>query len=154
MTRMGQCGHFFARVGNGSGSTGLGARCGGAVLLGRLVEALEAGDEFFGEGFAGLGPEETAGDAAVFLDGEGEGEEHFDVLLDAAGGLGVVAELGVGFVVAAGLGVAVGVEEIVFEGVEHPGGVEAKVDADVAVLLVGGGVEVWCEAEDADCARF
>lgn len=48
-----------------------------------LVQALEAGNEFFGEGFAGLGPEEAAGDAAVFFDGEGEGEEHFDVLLDA-----------------------------------------------------------------------
>ena len=48
-----------------------------------LVEALEAGDEFFGEGFAGLGPEEAAGDAAVLFDGEGEGEELFDVLLNA-----------------------------------------------------------------------
>jgi hypothetical protein len=38
------------------------------------VDALEAGDEFFGEGLAGLGPEEPAADAAVFLDQEGEGE--------------------------------------------------------------------------------
>ena len=49
------------------------------------VEALEAGDQLFGEGFAGLGPEEAAGDAAVLLDGEGEGEELFNVLLDAFG---------------------------------------------------------------------
>jgi hypothetical protein len=33
-----------------------------------LVEALQAGDEFFGEGFAGFGPEEAAGDAAVLFD--------------------------------------------------------------------------------------
>jgi hypothetical protein len=43
------------------------------------VEALEAGDESFGEGFTGLGPEEAAGNAAVLLNGEGEGEELFDV---------------------------------------------------------------------------
>ena len=51
------------------------------------VEALEASDEFFGEGFAGLGPEKAAGDAAVFFDGEREGEELLDVLLDALGGV-------------------------------------------------------------------
>lgn len=33
-----------------------------------LIEALEAGDQFFCEGFAGLGPEESAGDAAVLFD--------------------------------------------------------------------------------------
>ena len=64
------------------------------MRLGRLVEALEAGDEFFGEGFAGLGPQEATRDAAVLLDGEGEGEEFFDVLLDALGG--VLVELVVG----------------------------------------------------------
>jgi hypothetical protein len=37
------------------------------------VDALEAVDELLGEGFAGLGPEETAADAAVFFDREGEG---------------------------------------------------------------------------------
>ena len=58
-----------------------------------LVEALEAGDEFFGQGFAGLGPEEAGGDAAVFFDGKGEGQEHFDVFLDIAGGF---AEAGFG----------------------------------------------------------
>ena len=58
-------------------------------------------------------------------------------MLDAAGGLFVVAELGVSFVVGVGVRVSVGVEAIVFEGVEYPGGVEAEVDADVAVLLVG-----------------
>ena len=54
-----------------------------------LGEALELGDEFFGEGFAGFGPKEARGDPAVFLDGEGEGEEHFDVAADV---LGVFAE--------------------------------------------------------------
>jgi hypothetical protein len=51
------------------------------------VEALEAGNEFFGERFAGLGPEEAAGDAAVLFYGEGEGEELFNVLLNAFGGV-------------------------------------------------------------------
>ena len=60
--------------------------------------------------------------------------------------VGVVIGVGVG------VGVAVGVEAIVFEGVEYPGGVEAEVDANVAVLLVGGGVEVGAEADDADGA--
>ena len=123
-----------------------------------LVEALEAGDEFFCERFAGFGPEEAAGDVAVFLDGEGEGEEHFDVLLDALDGLLVVAELGVSFVVA-GVGVAVVFEAIVFEDgwierVKDPGGVEAEVDADVAVLFEAGVVEAGAEAEDADGAGF
>src|ERR1700744_5856633 len=94
------------------------------------VEALEAGDEFFGEGFAGLGPEEAAGDAAVLFDGEGEGEELLDVLLDALGGFGV--------------------ERFFFSTFEGPGSVEAEVDADVAVLLVGAEVEVGAEADDAD----
>ena len=62
-----------------------------AVMAGGLllasVEALEAGDKFFGEGFAGLGPEEAAGDAAVLFYGEGEGEELFNVLLNAFGGV-------------------------------------------------------------------
>ena len=100
---------------------------------------MEAGDEFFGEGFAGLSPEEAAGDAAVFFHGEGEGEEHFDVLLDAL--------LGEGFEVGGGL---VGGE--VFEGdvVEDPWRVESEVDADVAVLLKGGVVEAGAEAEEAD----
>src|SRR5215469_187905 len=93
------------------------------------VEALEAGDELFGEGLAGLGPEEAAGDTAVLLDRESEGEEHLDVLLDA---------------LLCGL-----VEVCVVEGVVHdPRGVEAEVDSDVAVLFVGGLVELWAEAED------
>ena len=96
----------------------------------RLVDALEAVDEFLGEGFAGFGPEEAAADAAVFFDGEGEGEEHFDVLLNVFGG---------GFV-----------ELFVFEGFGEPGGVEAEVDADVAVLFEAGVVELGAEAEDAD----
>ena len=50
------------------------------------VDALEAVDELLGEGFAGFGPEKTAADAAVFFDGEGEGEEHLDVLLNVFGG--------------------------------------------------------------------
>jgi len=101
------------------------------MLYGReLVEALQAVDELLGEGFAGLGPEEAAADIAVFFDGEGEGEEHFNVLLDVFGG--------------------VGVEVFFVEGVGEPGGVEAEVDADVAVLLVTGIVEAGPEAEDAD----
>jgi hypothetical protein len=92
-----------------------------------LVDALEAVDELLGEGLAGLGPEQAAGDAAVLLDGEGEGEQHLDVFLDVAGG-GLV-ELGV---------------------FQKPGGVEAEVDADVAVLVEAGVVELGAEAEDAD----
>ena len=95
-----------------------------------LVDALEAVDEFLGQRLAGFGPEEAAADAAVFLDGEGEGEEHLDVLLDVFGG---------------GL-----VELIVFEGLGEPGGVEAEVDADVAVLFEAGVVELRAEADDAD----
>ena len=96
----------------------------------RSVEALETGDEFFGERFAGFGPEEAAGNAAVFFDGEGEGEELFDVLLDAF--------------------LRVLVERFVFCAFEGPGRVEAEVDADVAVLFVGAEVEVGAEADDAD----
>lgn len=59
-----------------------------------LVEALEAGDEFLSEGFAGFGPEEAGGDAAVFFDGEGEGEEELDVFLDV--GCGVIEGGGAG----------------------------------------------------------
>lgn len=40
-----------------------------------LVKALKAGYEAFGEGFSGLVPEEAAGNAAVFFDGESEGQE-------------------------------------------------------------------------------
>jgi len=56
-------------------------------LVQGLVDALEAGDEFLGEGFAGLGPEQARGDAAVLLDEQGKGEELFDVLLDVELGL-------------------------------------------------------------------
>jgi hypothetical protein len=96
----------------------------------RLVDVLETGDEFFGEGFAGLGPEEAAGDAAVFLDQEGEREELFDILLNV-----FLGEF---------------VEGVVFEGFEDPWSVEAEVDEDVAVLLEAGGVEGGAEAEEAD----
>ena len=92
-----------------------------------LVDALEAVDEFLREGLAGLCPEEAAGDAAVLLDGEGEGEQHLDVFLDVAGG-GLV-ELGV---------------------LEEPRGIEAEVDADVAVLIEAGIVELGAETQDAD----
>jgi hypothetical protein len=74
-----------------------------------LVDALEAGDEFFGEGFAGLGPEQARGDAAVLLDEQGEGEELFDVLLDVE--LGLLVE---------GL--------VVLRQIEDPGRIEAEVD--------------------------
>ena len=100
-------------------------------LVRSLCQALQAGDEFFGEGFAGFGPEKAAADVAVLLNQQGEGEEFFDVLLDAGGG--------------------VLVEVFVFE---DPGGVEAEVDADVAVLFVAGGVEGGAEAGDADGGRF
>src|SRR5208283_4771172 len=105
----------------------------------KLVDSLEARDELFGEGLAGLGPEEAAADGAVFLHQEGEGEEFFDVLLD---------------VDLRGL-----VEGLVFGGllrriggrwVRDPGGVDAEVDQEVAVLLVSGDVEARAEAEDAD----
>ena len=94
------------------------------------VDALEAVDELLGEGFAGFGPEEAAADAAVFFDREGEGQKHFDILLDVFGG--------------------VFVELLVGEGFGEPGGVEAEVDADVAVLFEAGVVELGAEAEDAD----
>jgi hypothetical protein len=42
------------------------------------------------------------------------------------------------------------VEGLVFEGFEDPGGVEAEVDQQVAVLLVAGDIEVGAEAEDVD----
>ena len=54
------------------------------------MHALEAGDEFFGEGLTGLGPQQAAGDPAVLLDQQGEGEQLFDVLLDV--GLGLLVE--------------------------------------------------------------
>ncbi len=66
----------------------------------------------------------------MFFDGEGEGEEFFDVLLDVPGG--------------------VFVEFFFVEGFGEPGGIEAEVDADVAVLLEAGVVELGAEAEDAD----
>ena len=124
--------------------------------MGRLVEALEAGDEFFGQGLAGLGPEEAAGDAAVFFDGEGEGEEGFDVALDVGGGVGFLVlvvgrgaeaeEVG-GFVVLFSLVIC-----FVFVFVEDPGVVGAEVYADLAILLEAGGVELRAEADDADGA--
>jgi hypothetical protein len=92
-----------------------------------LVDALEAVDEFLREGLAGLGPEEAAGDAAVLLYGEGEGQQHLDVFLDVAGG-GLV-ELGV-FADVAVL-VEAGVVEL---------GAEAE-DADGGGLLLPGGIE-------------
>ena len=95
-----------------------------------LVNALETVDELLGEGFAGFGPEETAADAAVFFDGEGKSQELLYVLLNVLGG--------------------VFVELFVVEGFGEPGGVEAEIDADVAVLLEAGVVELGAEAEDAD----
>ena len=83
-----------------------------------------------GQGFAGFGPEKAAGDAAVFFDGEGEGEKLFDVLLDVFGG--VLVQL------------------FFVESLGQPGGVETEIDADVSVLLEAGVVEVGTEAEDAD----
>ena len=75
----------------------------------------------------------------VLFNQKGEGEELFDVLLDVdLGGL---------------------VEGFVFEGLQRgigarrigdPGGVDAEVDQEVAVLLVTGDVEAGAEAEDAD----
>jgi hypothetical protein len=100
---------------------------GAASLFSFLVDALEAVDELLREGLAGLGPEQAAGDAAVLLDGEGEGKQHLDVFLDVAGG-GLV-EFGV---------------------FEKPGSVQAEVDADVTVLVEAGVVELGTEAEDAD----
>ncbi len=58
---------------------------------------------------------------------ERKGEKLFDVLLDA--------------------GSSFGVEIFVFK---HPWGVEPKVDANVAILFVGCGVEVWSKASDAN----
>lgn len=109
---------------------------------GRSVDALEAGDELFGEGFTGLSPEEAAADAAVLFDEEGEGEELFDVLLDVD--LSGLVE-----------GSVVGREgqrdrEL---RIGDPGGVDAEVDEDLAVLLEAGAVEFGAEAEDSDSVR-
>ena len=108
-----------------------------------LIHALEAGDEFFGEGFAGLSPEEAAGDAAVLFHQQGEGEEFFYILLDVE--LAVVVQRlsfpGVGFA-----GVVVRIER----SIEQPGRVESEVDEDVAVLLIARDVKERAEAEDAD----
>ena len=70
---------------------------------------------------------------------KGEGEEHFDVFLDIFGGVGA--------------GFGVGPDLFVLFFVEDPGGVEAEVDADVAVLFVGGVVEVGSEGDDFDGVR-
>jgi hypothetical protein len=102
--------------------------------LKRLVDALEAVDEFLDEGFAGFSPEQPAADAAVFFDGQGEGQEHFDILLNVFGGDVV--------------------EFFVFEGFGEPWGVEAEVDTDVSILLEGGIVKLGAEAEDADGRRL
>ena len=67
----------------------------------------------------------------MFFDREGKSQQHLDILLNAF--LGQLVEF------------------VIFEGVVHdPGGVEAEVDANVAVLLVSGIVEVRAEAENAD----
>src|SRR5512142_2552809 len=95
-----------------------------------LVDALEAGDELFGERLAGLGPEQAAGDAAVLLNQQGEGEEFLDVLLDVE--------------------LSFFVQLIVIQRLKYPGSVEAEVDEDVAVLFVAGDVELGAEAKDAD----
>jgi hypothetical protein len=58
-----------------------------------LVDALEAGDEFFGEWLARLGPQEAAGDAAVFFDQQGEGEKFFHILLDVDLGVFIEREI-------------------------------------------------------------
>ncbi len=50
---------------------------------------MQSCDELLGEGFAGLGPEESAGDAAVFFDQQGEREQLFYILLDVEMGFGV-----------------------------------------------------------------
>src|SRR5712691_10140498 len=91
-----------------------------------LVDALETLDELLDERFAGFGPEEAAADAAVFFDGESEGQKHLYILLNVFGGIFV--------------------ELFVFEGFGEPGGVEAEVDADMAVLFEGGVVELGAEA--------
>src|ERR1700712_1340272 len=48
-----------------------------------LIQTLQAGDELFGEWFAGFCPEQAAGNAAVFFDRKGEGQQLFYVLLNA-----------------------------------------------------------------------
>lgn len=95
-----------------------------------LVDALETFDELLGERFAGFSPEKAAADAAVFFYQKRKGKEHFDILLDM---------FRCGFI-----------ELFVFEVFGEPWGVEAEVDADVAVLVEAGVVELWPEAEDAN----
>src|SRR5665213_446370 len=48
-----------------------------------LIESLKPGDQLFGEGLAGFGPQETAADATVLFCGQSKGQQHLDVLLDA-----------------------------------------------------------------------
>jgi len=93
------------------------------------VDALEAVDELLDERLPGFGPEQAAADATVLFDGESEGEKHFDILLDVFCG--------------------VGVKRFVVEGFGEPGSVEAEINADVAILFVGGVVELGAEAEEA-----
>ncbi len=100
----------------------------------------------------------------MFFDGEGEGEEELNILLDVGcvvivvGGLGAadgddsgLVVLGRGVVIVAGGVWRVVVVVVVVVGVvEDPGVVEAEVDADVAVLGEAGVVEVGAEADDLD----
>ena len=72
----------------------------------------------------------------MFFYGQGEGEELFDVLLDAKGGVAVEPIV---------------VDDLVAQGER---GIEAEIDADVAVAFVGAVVELRAEADDADAGGF
>src|SRR5579875_3382210 len=71
----------------------------------------------------------------MLLDEQGKGEQLFDILL-YADGRGAVQTL---------------IDEFVIEG---EGGIEAEVDADVAVGLIGAVVELRAETGDADSGRL
>ena len=101
-----------------------------------LVHPLQSVDELLGDAFAAFGPEQAAGDAAVLLNAQGEGDQLFNVLLKM-------------FLL---LALRVGRVEINF--FQQKRRVEAEVDADVAVAFVGGVVELGAVADDADDARL
>src|SRR5690242_16698674 len=90
------------------------------------IEVLKAGNKLFRQWLAGLGPQQAAANAAVLFHGEGKSEQHLDVLLDVP--LRLVVHLLPSLV-------------------HNPGSVEAEVDANVAVLLVAGLVELRAEAK-------
>ncbi len=97
---------------------------------------LQSCDEFFGErGSPDSVQSRRLEIPQFFSTGEREGEQLFDVLLDAGSGVPVERCAGLFFI-------------------EHPGCVEPEVDADVAVLLEAAIIEAGAKADDSDGGRL